>query len=87
MNLRIRLQLKAIEGAFLRSIGTAERRGFKIAEARFGPATEGQQTLELWLEPNGRAVDVLTRQLARLHDVIQVEMAENWVPAAVEART
>lgn len=86
MNLRIRLYLKSIEGAFIRSVGTTERRGFKIAEAHFGPETDGQRTLELALEPTDRAVDVLMRQLARLHDVVRVEPVEEaWPRAAVAA--
>lgn len=69
--------LRNTEGAFLRSVGVAERRGFRVAEAHLAPAPEDRLRLELLLEARGGTLAVLARQLERLHDVIGVSCGES----------
>lgn len=75
------------EGAFLRSIGVAERRGFKVTEAHLQPETDNRLRLELRLEARGGTLAVLARQLERLHDVIGVSCeGASWAsPKVAEA--
>lgn len=79
MTIELRMLLKAAEGALLRVLGTIERRGFGIARMQASPhaATDGNEVgieLKVQIEPRGRAVDVLVRQLQRLYDVVDARL-------------
>lgn len=67
----LRLTLKKADGALLRVLGLVARRGFDVVrlEAR---ATEAGDRYEVDLTVSGaRPIDVLSRQLAKLFDVIR----------------
>ena len=67
MALELQLQLRAVEGAMLRVLGTIERRGYTLGTMSSRPRAEGLE-LCLELEPNGRPVEVLLRQLRKVYD-------------------
>lgn len=70
MAIELRMLLKAAEGALIRVLGTIERRGFALARVSTqprGPHTE----MRVEIEPQGRPIEVLVRQLKRLYDVVE----------------
>lgn len=76
MRFRLDLTLRPAEGALLRVLGTAERRGYTPL------AIEGQRSndggawnLALTLEGE-RAAEGLCRQMEKLYDCLKVEVAE-----------
>jgi acetolactate synthase II small subunit len=70
MAIELRMLLKAAEGALIRVLGTIERRGFTLQ--RLSTQPRGAHTeMRLEIEPAGRPIDVLVRQLKRLYDVIE----------------
>lgn len=76
MNHHLRLEMNDVEGALMRTVGVAQRRGFAIASAHFERIDSGKARLDLAVESANRAIDVLMRQLMRLHEVIHVEQFE-----------
>lgn len=75
MNHALNLKLAHVEGALLRVLGVTERRGWSTTSLR-AEATAEQETLALSLTVLGdRPVELLVRQLAKLHDVHAVEVA------------
>lgn len=76
MNHHLRLEMNDVEGALMRSVGVAQRRGFAIASAHFERLESGKARLELAVESANRTVEVLMRQLLRLHEVTHVEQFE-----------
>ena len=70
---RLMIRLTDLEGALLRLLGTAERRGWRpvnLSASRWGD----QMTVDLTVRGEG-SVDLLTRQLGRLHEVADVRYA------------
>ena len=68
--LEFTLLLSQAEGALLRVLGTIERRGFRVGPMSTRPTPHGTQ-LRIALSSDGRAADVLLRQIRRLHDVLE----------------
>ncbi len=79
MTAHIEVHLKPAEGALLRTLGLIQRRGFSVTEMRLESVEFGQR-LHCSVVGDGRCVDLLTRQIGRLHDVERVERAaaEPW---------
>jgi acetolactate synthase regulatory subunit len=76
----LQIQLRSTEGAALRTIGLFERRGFRIETLQLTePAGDGR-SLSVSVTSD-RAIELLQRQLDRLHDVLWVELkqpASQW---------
>ena len=75
MNHALKLKLDPVDGALVRVLGVAERRGWSTTGLQ---AESGQRSevLDLELTVLGdRSIDLLVRQLARLHVVQNVEVA------------
>jgi acetolactate synthase II small subunit len=64
----LNLLVASTEGALLRVLGTIERRGFTFAALSTQATAQGMR-LSLTLSSDGRAAEVLLRQLRRLVDV------------------
>jgi acetolactate synthase II small subunit len=75
MSGRIQVDFDAAEGAVLRMLGLVERRGFIVSgigmEARGG---RGSLSLDVDARDPGRSLDVVARQLRRLHEVRDVSI-------------
>ena len=71
----LQLQLRAAEGAMLRVLGTIERRGYTLGALVSTPHAQGL-ALCLQLEPNGRQVEVLLRQLRKVYDVLDARFGQ-----------
>ena len=74
MRYRLELKLKPAEGALVRVLGTAERRGFQPIRIDGDAGANGdhwqlRMTVEGQREPEG-----LQLQLAKLHDCLSVEV-------------
>lgn len=70
MAIELRMLLKAAEGALLRVLGTIERRGFALS--RISTQPRGAHTeMRVEVDPAGRSIEVLVRQLKRLYDVVE----------------
>ncbi len=82
----LHLRMKATEGALLRVIGTAERRGFRVA----GISTSGDEhdpvlRVKLSLAEGPRALELLRSQLAKLYDVVGFDTPAANEPIAATA--
>jgi acetolactate synthase II small subunit len=76
MRFRLDLTLRPAEGALLRVLGTAERRGFTPLAIE-GQRAEDGSTWNLALTVEGqRAAEGLCRQMEKLYDCLKVEVAE-----------
>jgi acetolactate synthase regulatory subunit len=85
MSHRITLRLAAVEGALLRVIGTAERRGFRVLAC--DAVDTGADGYRVQLDIDGsRDPQLLCRQLARLLDVREVGQVTADTDAAGETR-
>ena len=73
MRHELRIELSAAEGAMLRAIGLVERRGFPVQSCTLHSVEDERRVLEMTVE-SGRPVQVLKRQLERLHDVLSVQL-------------
>ncbi len=86
MNHAIELRLRAVEGSIIRTLGLAERRGFKLERISVEQQAESQ-LLHMVVSSPMRSIEVLTRQLERLHDVIDVainsEQSQDYSACAV----
>ena len=74
MRYRLDLTLRRAEGALVRVLGTAERRGFQPLSVDGEAQSDGERwhlrmTVEGQREPEG-----LQQQLAKLHDCLAVEV-------------
>lgn len=70
MAIELRMLLKAAEGALIRVLGTIERRGFTLS--RMSTQPKGSHTeMRVEVDPAGRSIEVLVRQLQRLYDVVE----------------
>lgn len=72
MNHAIQIRIRPSEGSFVRTVGMAERRGFRLLSANLQSDVGGCHQLSLVVSSPDRSVEVLKRQLERLHDVIDV---------------
>lgn len=72
MQHEMKIELSENEGAMLRTVGLVERRGFALRSCTLHDAEGGRRLLEIAVE-SGRPVEVLKRQLERLHDVLSVQ--------------
>ena len=84
-NERIFVEFEAVEGAVLRMIGLVERRGFRIRRVAMAEQPCGRRgSLALLVAPTdpGRSVDVLARQLGRVHGVWSVSHESTLEQAA-----
>jgi acetolactate synthase II small subunit len=69
---RLVVEYLAGEGALVRILGLVERRGFVLRRSVMAELPCGRRaTLALTVEPRdpGRSIEILARQLARLHGV------------------
>lgn len=66
------IELRRAEGAALRALGLAERRGFRVLSMSLSPQDADTQRLDLLVTSPERSVEVLGRQLERLYDVLEV---------------
>lgn len=71
MNHQLRIELNTAEGATLRTLGLIERRGYRLQTCNLHAELEGRRVLEVMVESD-RSIDLLKRQLERLHDVQSV---------------
>ena len=75
MNHSLNVELDNADGALLRVLGVTERRGWSATALQATASSEsGLMTLNLNVLGN-RSVDLLVRQLAKLHVVRSVEVA------------
>jgi acetolactate synthase II small subunit len=82
MRYRLELLLRPAEGALLRVLGTAERRGFTPL-ALEGARRPGDDAWKLSLTVDGeRPIDSLCRQMEKLYDCLEVEIADVAEPLA-----
>ena len=70
---RLTLELSDQEGALLRLLGTAERRGWRPVDVS-ATARNGRLSVRLTVRGSG-SVELLSRQLRRLHEVARVCVA------------
>ncbi|TNE88121.1 MAG: hypothetical protein EP330_15805 [Deltaproteobacteria bacterium] len=70
---RLTIDLADLEGALLRLLGTTERRGWR-AVAVHARSHADRLAVDLTVRGTGR-IDLLTRQLSRLHEVAHVHVA------------
>jgi acetolactate synthase II small subunit len=68
---RILLTLKPVDGALVRVVALAERRGFSIRELSTILEKDSRDVV-LEVVSADRSVDNLCRQLSKLHDVVEV---------------
>jgi len=82
---RLALTLTTAEGALVRTLGTIERRGWRMSNLRCTPIDADSQALELDVTPRdpSRNADVLKRQVERLIDVTSLEI-QNTKTATTE---
>ena len=71
---RLTIELSDLEGALLRLLGTTERRGWR-AVAVSAHAACNTLAVDMTVRGSG-SVDLLTRQLHRLHEVVDIEVAQ-----------
>ncbi len=72
---RLFVEFEIAEGAVVRMLGLIERRGFRVRRVAMAEQPCGRRaSLALAIAPmdDGRCVDVLARQLERLHGVCRV---------------
>ena len=65
---RLEVTLQDTEGAMLRVVGTAERRGFRVRAMHAVIGADALCRMELTLE-GSRDAELLGRQLTKLHEV------------------
>ena len=68
----LQIQLRSSEGAVLRTLGMIERRGFRLESCTVGEAGGDGREMRICVSSD-RSVDLLQRQLERLHDVLWAE--------------
>ena len=81
----LHLLLADREGALVRLLGLVERRGFRLGAVRTAATPRGLR-LSLTLASDDRAADVLLRQVARLHDVLDAALDVRRQPVAQVSR-
>lgn len=75
MSEKLKLTLRQSEGALLRTLGTVQRRGHEVTSlvADFA-AGSAHGTLDMTLAHSPRDIGALMRQLAKLYDVVSVQL-------------
>ena len=79
---RLVVEYLAGEGALVRMLGLVERRGFILRRAVMAELPCGRRaTLALTVAPRdcGRSVEILARQLGRLHGVGRVHQETSFI--------
>jgi acetolactate synthase II small subunit len=71
----LQIQLRSKEGAALRALGLIERRGFRLLSMNMSEAADDGCALAVNVSSE-RPVELLQRQLERLHDVLWVELKQ-----------
>lgn len=71
----LQIQLRANEGAIIRTLGTVERRGFRLEQVQVDEARGDGHEVHLTVSGD-RPVALLKRQLERLYDIIWVEIED-----------
>jgi acetolactate synthase regulatory subunit len=81
----LKIEFEAEEGALLRLLGTIQRRGFAVASITMPEFTGALKTVHLTLEPMQASyrIEVLQRQIARLHEVRAVTLVVPKPPRSV----
>ena len=74
MNHALKLQIRNIEGALIRALGTAERRGFRVLGVELNSRKADFSQLFLTVHSADRCVQQLKHQLERLHDITDVSI-------------
>ncbi len=69
MNYQLRLTIQPAEGALLRTLGLIQRRGFGLLSLTMDEVVDGMHCVRMRVASVVRPVDVLARQLMRLHEV------------------
>ncbi len=77
MDFRITIDFENDEGAVRRILGVIEQRGFEIVSIAM-PGAEGTVSMTVGLKPRGegRSIEILGRQIARLHSVQNVQTTQ-----------
>jgi acetolactate synthase regulatory subunit len=79
----LNIQLRDREGAVLRALGLIERRGFRLHGMIVEEASAAGREMSVRVSSE-RPVELLRRQLERLHDVLRVEPGQaaiRWASA------
>ena len=77
MRYQLDLTLRQAEGALVRVLGAAERRGFRPVSVDGEAQSDGDRWHLRMTVEGDRSGDGLQQQLAKLHDCIAVEVAES----------
>ncbi|MEM9301526.1 MAG: ACT domain-containing protein [Pseudomonadota bacterium] len=80
----MQIRLKPAEGSVIRTLGLAERRGFRLANIHLQDAVGGCQLLSLVVNSPTRSVQTLKKQIERLHDVMEARIVASDATAHVE---
>ena len=80
MKHEMQIELSSADGALLRTVGLVERRGFRVRACCLHESQDDRCLLEMQVESE-RPVEVLKRQIERLHDVQWVELQAAAMPA------
>jgi len=76
MRFRLDLTLRPAEGALLRVLGTAERRGYTPLAIEGQRSDDGSAWILALTVEGERAAEGLCRQMEKLYDCLKVEVAE-----------
>lgn len=79
MRYRLDLILRPAEGALLRVIGTAERRGYTPLAVEGRQQQDAQEWHLMLLVEGERGADSLRKQMEKLYDCLAVEIREETV--------
>jgi acetolactate synthase small subunit len=80
----LNIQLQATQGTVMRALGLIERRGFRLESCTVGDAGSDGRSMTVSVTSE-RPVELLKRQLERLHDVQRVELGQTNVRWAGQA--
>lgn len=80
----ITLSLACREGILLRLLGLIERRGFRVTELSCHECADSL-TVRLRVDGQRRAVEILLRQVRRLHDVCAADLVPQRTMARLPA--
>jgi len=79
MRYRLDLILRPAEGALLRVIGTAERRGYTPLAVEGRQQQDAQEWHLMLLVEGERSADSLRKQMEKLYDCLAVEIREEAI--------
>lgn len=75
MRYQLDLTLRQAEGALVRVLGTAERRGFRPLSVEGAAAADGGDWRLRMTVEGARSDDALLHQLEKLHDCLSVQVS------------